>query len=257
MEIDRETGLIYVTAVEIVEEPDKAHRRHCGHGKAHLFECDIEGKTLRSVNLTSGDDDEYHPSGMVLLNGNMYIALAQYLPETSATLVKFNVKEWSYEKLFRVRDHVGLVVPNLDNGEFFLGTWGSRHYYCTDLKGNIKSKHQNPCSDEMEHQDAQLIRGCVGADGDGTTMLATGVTANGMDYFGLEIIDIANWRVKVSLRWPSAQYITKGGWAPFANPTFLWVDSYDRVLALVTPDDEDEQRGKHAMLVLYTLTTRG
>jgi hypothetical protein len=78
-----------------------------------------------------------------------------------------------------------------------------------------------------------------------------------MDYFGLEIIDIANWRVKVSLRWPSAQYITKGGWAPFANPTFLWVDSYDRVLALVTPDDEDEQRGKHATLVLYTLTTRG
>ena len=75
-------------------------------------------------------------------------------------------------------------------------------------------------------------------------MLATGVTAGGMEFFGLEIIDVASWRIKTSLRWPSAQHITKGGWAPFANPTFLWVNSYDRVLALAAPDDDHEQMGK-------------
>ena len=268
MEIDWDTGLLYITAVEIIEERDEA-RRYCGKGRAHLFECNIEGETMRSVNLTSEHEEEYHPSGMVLIDDTMYIALAQYLPETSATIIKFNVKDWTYEKLFRIQDHVGLVVPNLDEGELFLGTWGSRHYYCTDLMGNIKSKHQNPCSDEMEHQDAQLMRGGMGtlsnipADPEiprsyreGTMMLATGVTAGGMEHFGLEIIDVTSWRIKASLRWPSAQHLTQGGWAPFANPTFLWIDSYDRVLALATPDEDHVQTGKNATLVLYTLSRR-
>jgi hypothetical protein len=50
--------------------------------------------------------------------------------------------------------------------------------------------------------------------------------------------------------------MTKGGWAPFANPTFLWVDSSDRVLALATPDYDHEQLGKDATLVLYSLKMR-
>ena len=156
MEVDRNTGLLYLTAVEIVEERDKP-RQYWGKGRAHLFECNIEGKTIRSVNLKSDNEDEYHPSGMVLIDGTMFIALAQYAPETSATIIKFNVRDWTYEKLFSIQDHVGLVVPNLDEGELFLGTWGSRHYYCTDMKGNIKSKRPTPCSDKMEHQDAELI----------------------------------------------------------------------------------------------------
>jgi Family of unknown function (DUF6454) len=269
MEIDRHTGLIYVTAVEIIEERDRA-RHYCGKGRAHLFECDAEGRTLRSINLTSNHKDEYHPSGMVLTGDAMYIALAQYLPNSSSTIIEFNVKDWTYEKLFRIGDHVGLVVPNLDEGELFLGTWGSRYYYCTDLKGNIKSKHQNPCSDEMEHQDAQLIHGGMSAlnptkanhndpeilRSEGVVKLATGVTAHGMKHFGLDLIDMKSWRILTSLRWPSAPYLTMGGWAPFANPTFLWVDSYDRILALAAPDGDHEQAGKIATLRLYTLSRR-
>ena len=258
MEINWDTGLLYITAVEIIEEREGA-RRYCGKGRAHLFECNIEGKTIRSVNLTSEHEEEYHPSGMVLIDDTMYIALAQYLPDTSATIIKFNVKDWMYDKLFRIEDHVGLVVPNLDEGELLLGTWGSRHYYRTDLKGNIKSKYQNPCSDEMEHQDAQLMRGGMGTLNNipaGRIMLATGVTAGGMEHFGLDIIDVTSWRIKASLRWPSAQHLTKGGWAPFANPTFLWVDSYDRVLALAIPDEDHVLTGKNATLVLYTLSRR-
>ena len=55
-----------------------------------------------------------------------------------------------------------MVVPHPAEDELLLGTWGSRHYYRTDLKGNIKSKRPNPCSDEMEHQDAQLMSGRMG-----------------------------------------------------------------------------------------------
>src|SRR5262249_25000269 len=133
MEIDAASGLLYITAVEITEDRDLV-RRYPGKGQAHLFECNIEGKTLRSTTLTSDYEAEYHPSGMVLIDGTMYIALSQYLPETSATIIEFNVKNWSYEKLFRVQDHVGLVVPNLDDCELFLGNWGSRCYYSKDLK---------------------------------------------------------------------------------------------------------------------------
>lgn len=272
MEIDRDTGLLYVTAVEIIEERDKA-RQYWGKGRAHLFECNIEGKTIRSVNLSCDNEDEYHPSGMVLIDGTMFIALAQYAPETSATIIKFNVKDWTYEKLFSIQDHVGLVVPNLDEGELFLGTWGSRHYYCTDMKGNIKSKRLTPpCSHTIEHQDAQLMRGSMDtlnnikidptdpevpwANRKGTMMLATGVSAGGMEYFGFDIVDVTSCKIEASQRWPSAQYITKGGWPPFANPTFLWVDSYERVLALALPDCDDEERGKITTLMLYTLSPR-
>jgi hypothetical protein len=177
--------------------------------------------------------------------------------------------------LFHINDHIGLVVPNLDDGEFLLGSWGARYYYCTDLKGNIRSKRLAPCVDDMEHQDAQLIHGyrAVGdtnrisesvnnrsdvelhrSQGEGTMMLVTGVTAERMDYFGLDLVDVTNWDVTVSLRWRSAQHLTKGGWPPFANPTFLWVDSQDRVLALAAPDCDDELMGKDTALALYALT---
>ena len=271
MEVDRDTGLLYVTAVEIIEERDKASQ-YWGKGRAHLFECNFEGKTIRSVNLKGDHEDEYHPSGMVLIDDTMFIALAQYGPGTSATIIKFNVKDWTYEKLFHIQDHVGLVVPHIDEGELLLGTWGSRHYYCTDMEGNIKSKRPTLCSDNMEHQDAQLLRGSTDtpnnialdptdpgvpwADRDGTMMLVTGVTAEGMEHFGLDIFDVASWRIKASLRWPSHQHMTKGGWAPFANPTFLWVDSHDRVLALAAPDCDDQQTGKDTTLALYALSRR-
>lgn len=259
MEVDWETGLLYITAVEVIDERDKKSG-YPGRGRAHLFECNVEGETIRSITLTSDNEAEYHPSGMVLVDGTMFIALAQYLPDTSATIIKFDVRKWTYEKLFCVQDHIGLVIPNPVNGELFLGTWGSRHYYHTDLNGSIKSKRATPCSDTMEHQDAQLIGASMGDHNntlvEAPMILATGVTAGGMEYFGLEIVDVASWTIKTSLRWPSAQYMTKGGWAPFANPSFLWVDSRDRVLALATPDDDHEQLGKDATLVLYTLRMR-
>ena len=87
----------------------------------------------------------------------------------------------------------------------------------------------------------------------GTLILATGVTSEGMDYFGLDLIDVTNWQVEVSLRWRSAQHLTKGEWPPFANPTFLWVDPHDRVLALAAPDCDDELMGKNTALALYAL----
>ena len=266
MEVDSNTGLIYITTVEIIEEPDKA-RRYWGKGRAHLFECNVDGETIRSANLRSDDEKEYHPSGMVLVDETMFLALSQYGPETSATIIRFNVKDWTYEKLFQIEDHIGLVVPNPDRGEIFLGNWGARHYYCTDLKGNIKSKRPTPCSDSLEHQDAQLLiantrvlekigqaaRADDLADGQKTIMLATGVTAGGMGYFGLDIFDVTSWKMYASQRWPSAEYRTDGGWPPFANSTFLWVDSHDRVLALVT----DERKNDDPRLVLYTIAQRG
>jgi hypothetical protein len=271
MEVDGDTGLIYITTVEITEERDHA-RQYWGKGRAHLFECNIEGETIRHVNLKSDNEDEYHPSGMVLIDGTMFMALSQYGPETSATIIKFSVKDWTYEKLFRIQDHVGLVVPTLDEGELFLGNWGTRHYYCTDLKGNIKSKRPTPCTDNMEHQDAQLLSvnmdtlnniklnstgpGAPWADREGTITLATGVTGGGAEHFGLDIFDVTGRTINASLRWPTAHHMTMDGRPPFANSTFLWIDSYDRVLALATPDDYHEQTGKNAALVLYTLSRR-
>jgi hypothetical protein len=164
---------------------------------------------------------------------------------------------------------VGLVVPNPAGDELLLGTWGSQHYYRTNLRGKIKSKHRTPCFDTMEHQDAQLISAVSAPGVEGTQfeakiskpkvcgetiMLATGVTARGMEYFGLDLINTVDWKIVASLRWPSAQNLTAGGWAPFANPTYLWVDSYNRVLALATPDDCHKQSGKDAKLLLYELT---
>jgi hypothetical protein len=269
MEVDRNNSRLYITAVEIIEERDAA-RQYWGRGRAHLFECDLEGRTIRAAHLKSDDEDEYHPSGMVLIDGIMFIALAQYGPATSSTIIQFNAKDWTYEKLFHIQDHIGVVVPNLDEGELFLGTWGSRHYYCTDIRGSIKSKRLTPCTDDMQHQDAQLIHGwgtsggiragnraarlSMRTEGQGTLILATGVTAEGMDYFGLDLIDVTNWKVKASLRWPSAQHLTTGGWPPFANPTFLWVDPYDRVVALAAPDCNDEVTGKDTTLALYALS---
>src|SRR5262245_12810824 len=258
MKVDCDTGLRYITSVEIIDERDKS-RRYWGRGKAHLFECSAEGETIRSAILKSDDEQEYHPSGMALIDGTMFMALSVYGPETSATIIRFNVKDWTYEHLFRIQDHIGLVVLNLDKGEILLGNWGSGHYYCSDVKGNIKSKRPTPCSDGLEHQDIQLMSAdtnilnhvqqvSVLAEREDKIMLATGISGDKMDYFGLDIFDVTSWKMYASQRWPCSPYITKGGLPPFQNSTFLWVDSYDRVLALAT----DERKGEDPRLVLYT-----
>lgn len=87
-------------------------------------------------------------------------------------------------------------------------------------------------------------------------MLATGVTGGEKEYFGLDIFDVTGRTINASLRWPSSHHMTTDGRPPFSNSTFLWVDSYDRILALATPDDYHEQTNKNAALVLYTLSRR-
>ena len=108
MEVDCDTGLIYITTVEIIDERDKT-RRYWGKGKAHLFECSVEGETIRSAILTSDDEQEYHPSGMVLVNGIMFMALSVYGPETSATIIRFNVQITS-NKLHTAVNRMGSLI---------------------------------------------------------------------------------------------------------------------------------------------------
>ena len=108
----------------------------------------------------------------------------------------------------------------------------------------------------MEHQDAQLISGGLdnlknirprqtklnSIEPEGLMMLATGVTAGQMEFFGLDIIDVARWTIMTSLRWPSTKHITKGGWAPFANPTFLWVKLYAYACLRLAPPTTSTSR---------------
>jgi hypothetical protein len=164
-----------------------------GKGRAHLFELNFEGNTVRSIHRKSDNECEYHPSGIVLTEETIFIALAQYAPDTSAMIIKFDVNT----------QPISIRVASLG-----------------------KLTHQ----DTMRASVRKLI-------------LATGVTAGRMEYFGLDIIDVASWEIRASLRWPSPPHMTRGGWPPFANPTFLWVDSYDRVLALATPRLPRKEQG--------------
>jgi hypothetical protein len=145
--IDSDGSKLWVTSVERETR------------KGYLMEFALPGgDLLRSTDLAKGD--RFHPGGLSRDGDSLWIPVAEYRRESSATIQKRSIRTLETESEFETRDHIGCiaVVP-----EGIVGAnWDSRDFYVWDRQGKLLRKVANPTPNA--YQDIKFVDGkLVGA----------------------------------------------------------------------------------------------
>jgi hypothetical protein len=98
-------------------------------------------QTVAERNITRGT--RYHPSGFQVVGRSLWIAVAEYAPNSSAEVLELDALTLAVQRSFLVRDHIGAVAA--DGRNFVLGAnWDARKIYRWNLGGNQIEVSQNP-----------------------------------------------------------------------------------------------------------------
>lgn len=113
--------------------------RSPGAGYAHLEIYDGKGKRIADATLTPPGDIEYHIGGIEYDGEYIWATLAQYRPNTTATIVSVDPETMEYQKVIHYADHLGGIVHDKKNKKLSTLNWGARNASIWDL-----SKPANP-----------------------------------------------------------------------------------------------------------------
>jgi hypothetical protein len=97
-----------------------------GAGFAHMLVFDGKGKRLADAVVTEAGAAEYHGGGIDYDGTYIWSTLAQYRPDSSATLVRMRPDTLQPEPMLRIADHMGAVVHDLSTGNLLTLNWGGR-----------------------------------------------------------------------------------------------------------------------------------
>ena len=99
--IDVDGSRLWVTSVDRIAK------------RGLLFEYMLpEGRPVRSVEIQDGD--RFHPGGMMADGDSLWIPVAEYRKESTATIQKRSKQNLALESQFRVQDHIGAVAVTPD-----------------------------------------------------------------------------------------------------------------------------------------------
>jgi Family of unknown function (DUF6454) len=237
----------FVSSVEITvptkrfPEPKDGYDRDTGQGAGHLFKIDAKGNLLGSVKL--GEGAMYHPGGMDYDGRHIWVAVAEYRPNSRAIIYRVDPQAMTATEVFRFGDHIGGIVHNTDDKTLHGVSWGSRRFYKWTLGGDGKVTNADTPPDTLrvpnrahyiDYQDCHYLGG--------RRMLCSGLNnyrlvADGPVFplGGLEIVDLrtdqAVYQVPVELWSPSGKPMTQ-------NP--FWVEATESGLrAYFMPDDDN------------------
>lgn len=145
--IDVEGSRLWVTDV------DRAAKR----GRLHLFSLP-DGKLIRSVDVTRGT--QYHPGGISLYGDSIWVPVAEYRRNGSATIERRDKNTLTLIASFPVDDHIGSVAVRA--GEVWTANWDARRFLIFDFAGRLVMDRENPSSvalQDMKFHDGALIGG--------------------------------------------------------------------------------------------------
>jgi uncharacterized protein DUF6454 len=236
----------FVSSVEITvptkrfAEPRDGYDRDTGEGAGHLFKIDAKGNLLGSLKL--GEGAIYHPGGIDYDGRHIWVAVAEYRPNSRAIIYRVDPQTMKATEVFRYGDHIGGIVHNTDDKTLHGVSWGSRRFYKWTLGGEGKVSNANTPPEKLrvlnrahyiDYQDCHYVGG--------GRMLCSGLNnyrlaADGPIFplGGMEIVDLrtdqAVYQVPVELWSPSGKPMTQ-------NP--FWVEASENGLrAYFMPDDE-------------------
>lgn len=105
-----------------------------GAGFAHLIIYDLQGQRIANASLTDPGDIEYHGGGVDYDGRYIWITLAQYRPNTTATIARIDPLTLDKTRLFRTNDHNGGIVHDTITNELVTLNWGGRNATTWSLK---------------------------------------------------------------------------------------------------------------------------
>lgn len=158
--MDLDAQHIWVTSVDT--------REHKGY--IHQFDR-RSGKFQRRLEITDGV--RYHPGGMAMHGGAIWVPVAEYRANSSAVLVEIDKQTFKVRRRIPVADHLGCVA--VSGRGLVAGNWDSRLLYVFDRKGRQVRVINNPSA--TRYQDMKFERGRLVGSG------ALGPKAGAIDWF--------------------------------------------------------------------------
>lgn len=126
--------------------------KHTGH----LGEFDVTtGKLVRSVDVHEGE--RYHPGGIASDDRSIWLPVAEYKANSSATIQRRNRDTLALEARFDVSDHIGCIAVAPD--AIYGGNWDSRDIYTWTRDGKQVAKRVNPSA--TRYQDMKYVNGAL------------------------------------------------------------------------------------------------
>jgi len=139
--LELERTRIWVTSV------DEATRK----AWLHLFDR-RSGKFLRRIELTDGA--RYHPGGISISGGSIWVPVAEYKPNSSAILIEVDADSLKVRRKIQVADHLGFVAAS--GSTLVAGNWDGRLLYVFNLARNAPPRIvPNPSA--TRHQDMKFV----------------------------------------------------------------------------------------------------
>ncbi|SIT20965.1 hypothetical protein SAMN05421788_10583 [Filimonas lacunae] len=230
----------WVSSVE-VQRPAAGETFDWRKGKGHLFRMDASGHLLADIPI--GEGTMYHPSGIDFDGSHIWIAAAEYRPDSQSIIYRFDVASMQLQEVFRWQDHIGGILRNPHTNALHAISWGSRRFYQwqLDAKGIPElpaPPHRNAAivnpSHYIDYQDNQYLGG--------NEILFTGLAAFKKQDSTPVIIggfDIVNATTHLPVH-----QVPLNIWSPATgavisqNPSFFEL-AEEKVRAYFMPDDND------------------
>ncbi|WP_298194051.1 DUF6454 family protein [Novosphingobium sp.] len=141
---------VWITSVD--------HERH--RAFLHVFDR-ASGQFLRRIELTDGA--RYHPGGLSLVGGSLWVPVAELRPDSSAVLLEIDAVTLSVRRRIAVADHIGCVAA--EGTRLVAGNWDSRMLYEFDLARGDKPVRVVPNPSATHFQDMKFAGGKLVAGG--------------------------------------------------------------------------------------------
>lgn len=192
-----------------------------------VLAADSTGRLVEKVPV--GDDIRYHPGGMDFDGQALWIAAAEYRPDSTATIQRL-VPGGAPERAFDVGDHVGAIARCGADGDLVGWSWGSRRFYRWSVEGGLLASRVNPAF-FVDHQDCQWMEsGHLLCGGVAAVALAGGPGWLG----GIGLLDVDELVMVRELPFP--HYSPGSGRVGTHNP--IWAEIVDdRLILHLLPDD--------------------
>lgn len=104
-----------------------------GSGYAHLTVYDGQGKRVADATLTAPGAIEYHIGGIEYDGDKIWATIAQYRPNTTATIISVDPTTLEDQNVFHYADHLGGIVHDTQKQELSTLNWGARNASVWDL----------------------------------------------------------------------------------------------------------------------------
>lgn len=215
-------------------QPLEGRDRDAGAGVGHLFRIGPDGALLGDLRL--GEGDVYHPGGIDYDGEFIWVAVAEYRPNSRAIIYRVAPRTMTATEVLRVADHIGAVAYDRRRRTLHGVSWGGRRFYSWRLARDGSASAPVVVVNRSHYIDYQDCRHLGQA-----RMLCSGVAeyrpsppSAPFALGGWEIVDLADhrpvWQAPIALWAPSGRPMTQNPF--FVEPTATGLRAY------FMPDDD-------------------